>query len=717
MKGSSLALGLFSFAAQAWSPAPTTECLTQGCAGGSGNIDEFAASMQQDASSMLQARRVHNSGQRTIAEATAVHPQDYKHAMTQAVHRYWQRRKGSKPGVAKHKTTIEHGPYKGVKVAAGCLLPDPENPQKIWWGDECSINNWAGTFYYVNALVDPPRFDSAERGEIIAVACDNVYCPSPPVEDCYYSPGICKKDEWCWHKEHEKFGYWGMTSRQGYGQAMSEQNHTYGWSQPPYCSSWQKHLNATRTNSNGENNNISAQSVTQSATLWCPETGEAPTGVWRPVQAQCVKYRTEWQSCLGDAVSYPEKGLTPAYKLMQSTGVPFERPLLCHPGLVCTGANYEVMPSTCVPERVKDTCYYGPWWDSTKCPRTTAQKIYKLDGGLNWQLTMDALKTAILTYPGEVATPGNCVFWANSTWAKGIYAARGDDVEAVRKQLYEIVGLLWPHHVLPPPPSYEELMAELPNPFACDGVTTADICQKMSEEDPDPKPNCVHKALAKAAELQWQPCKTWSVVHFFMHNLVDPVPEKVANAAQALAALLAQRFVCDDCRGFFQDGVIKPYGLPPISTSGSDIARWYWYGHNVASEHVASTRGTHPWLTQLGDQNTIKTPPRWPTGKMQNPWFMPWNTSVHQWSSSWTLDTAEHSKCAEGTRLDLVSDPGFADKPGKCLDLCIAARKCNGFNVKHSRKTGDSTCHFFTGPVSMVPTVKTTCYKIVRQSL
>lgn len=284
-------------------------------------------------------------------------------------------------------------------------------------------------------------------------------------------------------------------------------------------------------------------------------------------------------------------------------------------------------------------------------------------------------------------------------------------MEATSKQLYQIVGLLWPYRILPPPPSYDELMAMLPNPYTCDGVTTAEICENMSQESADPKPNCVHQKLADAASLQWQPCKTWSLVHFFMHNLPDPVPEEVANAAQALAAFLGQRFVCDDCRGFFQEGVIKPYGLPPNSAKGSDIAHWYWYGHNVASEHVATTRGTHPWLTQIGTQNTIKVPAKWPTWRMQNPWFMPWNTSVHQWTSSWTLETAEHNECVQGTKLVL----GWGHKAGECLDMCVANPECDGFNIEIHRLMGGPTCCFFTGPVLMQPTFQTTCYRVIRK--
>jgi hypothetical protein len=47
----------------------------------------------------------------------------------------------------------------------------------------------------------------------------------------------------------------------------------------------------------------------------------------------------------------------------------FERPLVCNPRggkdgskLVCTGPDFDVMPSTCVQARPKDQCFSGPWW-------------------------------------------------------------------------------------------------------------------------------------------------------------------------------------------------------------------------------------------------------------------------------------------------------------------------------------------------------------------
>ena len=34
--------------------------------------------------------------------------------------------------------------------------------------------------------------------------CEDVFCPTPAVPDCYENPGICADGEWCWIDQHEK---------------------------------------------------------------------------------------------------------------------------------------------------------------------------------------------------------------------------------------------------------------------------------------------------------------------------------------------------------------------------------------------------------------------------------------------------------------------------------------------------------------------------------
>ena len=130
----------------------------------------------------------------------------------------------------------------------------------------------------------------------------------------------------------------------------------------------------------------------------------------------------------------------------------------------------------------------------------------------------------------------------------------------------------------------------------------------------------VSKLLAKASILSAQPNKVWSLVHFLTFNLIDlQITQEKGLASQALATLLAQNFWCNDCRSFFEVGVIEPFGMPPLAT-GMDIAKWWHHAHNTASEHVATTRAGHPWIHQLDALRTY-----------QNPFYMTWEDAYHMW--------------------------------------------------------------------------------------
>lgn len=701
--------------AQGSASAISGECPAAGCSGGEAQPPQQQPQQQpaepEDSSSLMQAHRARQARKAKVGlHGAASHPEGYRRTMKGPALKHFLHGLGSKAGAC---TSLDGCvTADGIKVAEGCFMPDPSNPQKVWWGYHCSINNSPDEpFYYVNYLAKSgPKFDKAMRGEIIAVGCDDVFCPPPYVQDCYYSPGICEENvSFCFYKEHEKFGDWGISSYNGYSNDVNHNSKrdSLGYTNPNgYC----KHdINQTIDDGSvTSTNGINASQVQASYASWCPPMAQTVANeevVWRPIQAQCVKYRQEWQSCISDVLSYPNKMLDPDMPMSKSTGQPFERPLVCAPNLLCTGDDYKVLPNTCIKPRPKDECFYGSWWDSTECPR----KQSNLPGGLEWGQFVEALKQAIITYPGEIAFQGDCLYWSNFT-----SEPRGMNAEKARKTLYEIVGTLWPSHVFPPPPSYEALMAMLPNPYTnCSCIKTPSDCENAANEDNE-TPNCVQTNLKMAAKLSMQPNKLWSVAHFLVHNLQDPVPEEQANAAQALAAFLGQKFTCNDCRGFFE-GVVKVYGLPPITTSSADIARWYWYGHNVVSEHVATTRGTHPWLIQLGDQNTIETPKNWTTQSLQNPWFMPWSVALKQWTSPWKLETLESTECDTGSRgtvprgLARAAATSTELSLGECLDLCVTDASCSGFNYV-------GKCNFFSGKVLAMQDLDSTCYKIIRKS-
>ena len=164
----------------------------------------------------------------------------------------------------------------------------------------------------------------------------------------------------------------------------------------------------------------------------------------------------------------------------------------------------------------------------------------------------------------------------------------------------------------------------LPDPFEYLVKERGMSPQEASQQCPkraELKASRVARLLAKADVLAAQPNKVWSLVHFLTFNLLEvqiQIQQK-GLASQAMASLLAQNFWCNDCRSFFQVGVIEHFGLPPLG-SAIDIARWWWHAHNVASEHVATTRAGHPWIHQL---DALK--------EYQNPFYMNWHDAYEMW--------------------------------------------------------------------------------------
>jgi hypothetical protein len=469
-----------------------------------------------------------------------------------------------------------------------CGTPDDSQPMWFTQGG-CSLASQDIT--YVDTTGNITVIRTAAKGDLIKLTCDDVYCPIPARLDCYEQPGICSSDEWCMIDIHERWGPW----------AMARDGSTPQWE---YCFSAADFV----ANSTDEALIASYNADCVASTVGDYGIKLGPkTEAWKPIRGRCVAFRKVEESCIGNPLEFgpfePDFGLNYA---REENGWPFPRPLVCGPGLTCTGAEFEVRPSTCVVQRPQNTCFYGPWWDSTQCPRTESGAP---EGGLTMNQTVEALRRAILIYPGEIASPGECAYW-NRTSNVGV------SVLATQQRVYNIAAALWPTQLFDPIPSFDELMQLIPDPniygSPADCVAQADI-----------PGSDINKALASAATLSSQPNQVWSLVHFLMHNQQAPLTPKRVAASRALAGHLSESFWCDDCRGFFSVGVIEVYGLPPLSSDPEDHARWWWYGHNVASEHVASTRGGHPWIHELGEQGVAS---------FQNPFFMTWRDAVDMWT-------------------------------------------------------------------------------------
>merc|ERR1712157_536857 len=202
---------------------------------------------------------------------------------------------------------------------------------------------------------------------------------------------------------------------------------------------------------------------------------------WMPSRGKCVKYRQEGQSCIPTQNSTgPFKGTfirrASVVGRAIAGGGSLDRPLACAPGLVCTGPDYEVLPSTCVKARPANLCFAGPWWDSSRCPRTHVE-WYDTQGGMNRSWAIESLRSSLLLYPGEVDSASSCTFW-NS-----------------------------PH--------------------------VAAAVESNVKHSP------IADALATAGHWAARPNLVWSLIHFVMHNQPAPMPRSAVEASQALATHLS----------------------------------------------------------------------------------------------------------------------------------------------------------------------------------
>ena len=422
-------------------------------------------------------------------------PEEYKAQLEGAVrdliYEHYQR--GAKYG--RHDS--RHGRY-GDGDVCGPKIPG----QKMYFAGPGRCSVASADMQY---LAHDGTMKRARKGDIIEMNCDDVYCPIPVIADCYMSPGICQKHEWCWVRQHEKWGAWAMAPLP---------NGIYGHTPATdYCAKYLPVYQEKLANLTKENDIWRIKELNRSLEIQCPSSAQVNFNAWRPIRGQCVPYRKEQQSCFQQQDLAPAfKGpLEPRYKLDEK-GFPMERPLACAPDLTCTAPNFNVLPSTCVQKRPKDVCFYGPWWDSSDCPRDQMKAP-----GLSLDLTLQALVSAALLYPGEIASMGTCAYWDRTT-------ELGKSVLRVRAQVYQIAVELWPHLVLKQgPPSLEELSEMLPDPFEylvkekhMSYREASKACVKLAKD----KTSKVAELLAEASILSAQPNKVWSLVHFFTFNLI-----------------------------------------------------------------------------------------------------------------------------------------------------------------------------------------------------
>jgi hypothetical protein len=327
--------------------------------------------------------------------------------------------------------------------------------------------------------------------------------------------------------------------------------------------------------------------------------------VWKPVRGRCTAFRREQESCIDNPLSYSDPILNSDF-YRNPDGKVFVRPLICDPAqnLVCTGKDFEVAPNTCVRKRERGVCYGGPWWDSTGCPRM--QPVAPASGLTRNQLML-AVATAFTLNAGEISWAAQCKYWDVST-------PGGQSTQRIRERVYAVTRALWPVNLLGPVPTQAAIHRLLPNVMS----RGAQYCYD-NENVPG---SIIAKQLAELGMIASRPNQIWSWVHFLTFNLPNPVSFAQLEASRAIVNILLDAFWCDDCRGFFYGGIVAVYGNVPETTDPMKIAAYFNLAHNVASEHVASIRGAHPWIFQFGEPAVAK---------YQNPYFMTFDDALKTW--------------------------------------------------------------------------------------
>jgi len=609
----------------------------------------------------------------------------------------------------------------GVPTGTDCGEENNITRSGLMWFTATGCRVASTSITYVN------RDDSvtnANTGDIIPLTPnfkgEIVYFPSPSVTDCYFrGDADCAQDEFCMVERHERWGGWAMAptglpaddrcAMPYYGLDISKLD-----GQPLAA------LNKSIVEDYCGGVYCGEDGICRAFPGWINQVADSQgmPAPWRAARGQCVKYRKKGQSCYmmqdqnpfyyrpfigtADPDFNEGGGLTrpfvcgPGFECkdigdgintcVNSNDVDQPMPLprkkwetcdddlTCAEGLVCTGKDLPILNNTCVVPRDPDLCYAGPWWSSADCPRTRTDERGEEPpcGGMTLASSQNALFAAMLLSPGEIATAGHCNYWK-----KGSYTTFNDTsswparFDKLREDIYNIFDTLWPKHL----EGFEELIS-FPNiernifgvPFASSEECTAATSKTCAEcKDSKSKICILHRQIAEAGVLTAQPNKVWSLIHWVMTNLKEVMSSEQVKASRAIAFILRDNFWCPDCRGFFDTGVLGALGYPPSSTNAADHEYYWNLGHNQASEHCASTRGSHPWIMQLAGQSSGRNT----NSKYQNPFFLPYKQANLQWkqrlrNDNGECDAAPKGPCDDTTRKFRVQ--GLAEKI-KCGSL------------------------------------------------
>lgn len=299
-----------------------------------------------------------------------------------------------------------HAPGGGGAAAAAAAQPEPPAGGCFDWTLTASIAREA--FDYPSATTGGRR--RAEAGALIDLQCDSAICPPPAVRNCFMADDVCRGDEWCLLEDQVKFGPWalgvaGETPNIKYTTcaALREGNYTHlyartcggrddwgpwlavrgrcvkyrcgaegGRGERPRAGGLIAGALGGRQRRRRRNGCVAGEPAACAA----PTPQDCAVCKRRPLGAHahaCVRaiaralrhannpqspYRNARRRQLDQSCNAYIGGgsAVPHYAVDPGTGSPPARPLLCAPGLVCTG-EVQPVPHTCVRARPRDTCY------------------------------------------------------------------------------------------------------------------------------------------------------------------------------------------------------------------------------------------------------------------------------------------------------------------------------------------------------------------------
>jgi hypothetical protein len=311
---------------------------------------------------------------------------------------------------------------------------------------------------------------------------------------------------------------------------------------------------------------------------------------------------------------------------------------VCEDGLVCTPSEYYVLPNTCVVPREKDICFFGPWWNSNVCPRLEELEEGEETGvespGLTWEQSLEAMKRFVVLFASDLMSSGDAGFWCPEQTADTL-PNFPEQLRESREIVYNIIRALFPMELFPGKqlPTMEEILLSV---ITDEFYAITDNCQRNVNEILDSgsvEGSLLASILAKAAQMSGQPNQIWSLIHFMTFNLEEKITEEQVTASQALSTYLSQQFWCTDCRALYTR-IVDVVSGPPAVATGAAHADFWWLAHNLASEHVATTTGGHPFTYNVNSQLVIPGSGRYSGQEvraLQNHFFMPYETAQQMW--------------------------------------------------------------------------------------